>query len=94
MHGDEESRQWILNQVRAISKVVNYDEINDDAFDALVYEVAAAGAAAVNNCGVPSQIEYLLKHGWSVDDIVYRLNLLMHEDEFDATAEYIKGYDE
>jgi len=93
MQDNEESRQWIMTKVRSISKALDYDALDEEAFDTLVHEAAAEGASAVNNCGIPSQIEYLLRHGWAAEDIVCRLNSIMHEDEFDATAEYIKGHD-
>jgi len=55
--------------------IIKLDELEagEDALDWLVHDTAAEQATEVNNSGRPSQLEYLLKHGWSEDQIMERV---------------------
>jgi len=74
MHGDEETRKWVLQRVRAISQKLDEDDVPTDVLDELVHEAAAEDAAAINNSGVPSQLEFLVRNGWKPEDILGRIS--------------------
>ena len=38
--------------------------------DELIHEVAAQTASDINNSGMESQVEFLIKHGWTEQSIV------------------------
>jgi len=45
-------------------------KIDSSYFDDFVHNTASIIASKVNNEGIESQIKFLLKNGWSFDDIV------------------------
>jgi len=55
-------------------------EFTPESLDVLVIDCSAEVASGVNNCGMPAQLEYLLKNGWTAEDILGRLRINKEED--------------
>lgn len=53
-------------------------DIQGEDMDELVHETAASAAASINNSGTTAQVEFLLKNGWSFEDI-FREATHVHE---------------
>jgi hypothetical protein len=76
---DAATARVINERVDAIQTALGLD-FAADALDVLVIDCSAEIASGVNNCGVPAQLEYLLRNGWTADDILGRLRIDKEED--------------
>ncbi len=68
------SRKRLLALIKEVTQAMG-EQYTDDALDALVHDCFAEQSAEVNNSGKPAQIECLLKHGWTPEDILGRLRI-------------------
>lgn len=81
IQADAESRSWLLGKVRAVREELEKMEATPELLDPLVDAAASEEASAHNNGGVPSQVEYLLRNGWTPDDILFQARVEQENEE-------------
>jgi len=57
-------------KVMEFIKTLNAEQCTEMELDSAVHDTAATIASDVNNGGYQSQVEYLLKNGWTVETII------------------------
>lgn len=67
IHPDPEHRVWLQRLVQQLRE--EFAEIPDGALNDCVESAHMEAAIEVNDCGLPAQLEYLLRSGWSPEDI-------------------------
>ncbi len=70
---DAVSRRQLLDEIKSISSELEALKLNDEALNVLVHECAEASAREVNDAGQSSQLEYLIRNGWSSRSILDRV---------------------
>lgn len=76
---DAFSRKQLMERIRMVTEAMG-EKYADDALDPLVHDCFSEQASEVNNSGRPAQIECLLKHGWTPEDILGRLRINQEEE--------------
>jgi hypothetical protein len=51
-------------------KTLDAEKVDEMELDSAVHDTAATIASDVNNGGVESQVEFLLKNGWTVETLI------------------------
>jgi hypothetical protein len=51
-------------------KTLEPEKLDERALDEVVHDTAATQASDANNGGFESQVEFLLKNGWTADTII------------------------
>ena len=55
-------------------------QVEDGLLDDFVHDTASEIASAVNNEGVYEQVNFLLSHNWSVEDILFKVKEKREEE--------------
>jgi hypothetical protein len=76
---DAESREWMLERVRALQRALEELGAKEDTLDELVSDCLAEKASETNNAGIPAQLQLLLTSGWTPEDIINRVKMEMEE---------------
>lgn len=77
---DAEVTRAINDRVKSILEAMGR-EFAADSLDVLVIDCSAEVASSTNNCGMHAQLEYLLRHGWTSEDILGRLRINKEDGE-------------
>lgn len=66
---DAEYRGWLQHQVREMLDKIG--KLPDGALDEAIHDAYSEAATETNNSGLPAQVEYLLRHSWKANDILF-----------------------
>ena len=62
----EQEKEKVLEFI----KTLDADKLGEMALDEAVHDTAASLASDANNGGFESQVEFLLKYGWSAETVI------------------------
>lgn len=74
MQAEDEARQQALAEDQALETWANDLYITPQVLDELVCDAKASEASDINNGGMVSQLNYLLRSGWSKDQILLAID--------------------
>ena len=72
---DAESREWMLQRVKALEEAISEKGLDESDLDELVHDCSSEQASETNNSGVSAQLHFLLHNGWKPEDILGRLGI-------------------
>ena len=80
MINDTEESSRLLERVQALQAELGELGIEAEMLDGLIQDCASEQASEVNNNGMPAQLAFLLRGGWTPADIIFNAKRAKEEE--------------